>query len=158
MNRGFTLVEVMVAVAISALLVLGVSAATQATVKTADRQKSEAREGEQRARAIDLLRQDWRGRTKIVKPSMTPPAGTRVLMLTTTSDAVASTSRSTRLVAYTVSEKGLSRSEGSMESLLLPGPLALEFWDGAAWRGEPGGAAPALRLVLQKPEETVVLK
>jgi prepilin-type N-terminal cleavage/methylation domain-containing protein len=155
MRGGFTLVEVMVAVAISALLILGVAAATQATVKTAERQKSDAREGEQRARAIELLRQDWRGRTKIVKPSMAPPAGTRVLILTTTSDAVSSAARAIRLVTYTVSEKGLTRSEGSVESLLLPGPVGMEFWDGIAWRSEPGGSS--VRLVLQRPEETVVL-
>jgi len=155
MRGGFTLVEVMVAVAISALLILGVAAATQATVKTAERQKSDAREGEQRARAIELLRQDWRGRTKIGKPAMTPPAGSRVLILTTTSDAVSSTSRAIRRVTYTVSENGLSRSEGSAESLLLPGPVGMEFWDGAAWRSEPGGGS--VRLVLQRPEETIVL-
>jgi prepilin-type N-terminal cleavage/methylation domain-containing protein len=155
MRGGFTLVEVMVAVAISALLILGVSAATQATVKSAERQKSDAREGERRARAIELLRQDWRGRTRIVKPSMVPPAGTRVLILTTTSDAVSSTFRAGRLVTYTVSERGLSRSEGSSESLLLPGPVGMEFWDGAAWRSDSGGSA--VRLVLQGPEETVVL-
>ena len=156
MRGGFTLVEVMVAVAVSAMLILGVSVATQATVKTADRQKSEAREGEQRARAIELLRQDWRGRTKIVKPSISPPVGTRVLILTTTSDAVASTARAGRLVAYTASEKGLYRSEGGTETLLQAGSVILEFWDGVAWRAESGGSS-AVRIVLGQPEEAVVL-
>lgn len=155
MNRGFTLVEVMVAVAVSALLVLGVSAATQATVKTAERQKAEAIDGERRARAVELLRQDWRGRTKFAKPSMAPPAGTRVLILTTTSDAVSSTARATRMVTYTASEKGLFRGEGNSESLLLPGPVVMEFWDGSGWRADPGGSS--IRLVLQRPEETIVL-
>jgi len=42
-----------------------------------------------------------------------------------------------------------------VESLLLPGPVGMEFWDGIAWRSEPGGSS--VRLVLQRPEETVVL-
>jgi prepilin-type N-terminal cleavage/methylation domain-containing protein len=159
MRKGFTLVEVMVAVAIAALLILGVSAATQSTIQTAERQKAEARQEEQRARAVELLRQDWRGRLRIVKPTITPPAGTRVLSLSTTADSVsASNARASRLVTWTASERGLSRKEADLESGILPGPVVLEFWDGVAWRAEPGGAQPALRLLLQNPEESVVLR
>lgn len=157
MRAGFTLVEVMVAVAVASLLILGVSAATQSTVKTADRQKREARREEERSRATELLRQDWRGRIKVLKPSPSPPAGTRVLLLVTTADSLAG-GRSTRLVTWTASEKGLARREGAIETPLLPGPLSLEFWDGAAWRSEPAGMASAVRLILQDPAETVVLR
>jgi prepilin-type N-terminal cleavage/methylation domain-containing protein len=159
MRTGFTLVEVMVAVTIAALLILGVSAATQSTIKSAERQKSEARQEEQRARAVELLRQDWRGRVKIMKPVAAPPAGTRILILSTTADSVSVTNaRASRLVSWTASEKGLSRKEAEVDSGMLPGPVVLEFWDGVAWRPEPGGAQPAVRLVLQNPDETVVLR
>lgn len=159
MRAGFTLVEVMVAVAVASLLIVGVTASTQATIRTAERQKSDARAEEQRARAIELFRQDWRGRVRVIKPPLSPPAGTRLLMMTTTADPVATPNgRGTRLVTYTASEKGLSRKEGDAESPLLPGPVLLEFWDGVAWRSEFGGRQPAVRLQLQNPEETVVFR
>ena len=155
MSAGFTLVEVMVAVAIGALLILGVSAATQSTVKTSERQKADARLEEQRARAVELLRQDWRGRVRILKPATTPPAGVRMVLLSTTADSLTN-SRATRSVTWTASGKGLLRKEGSVETVLLPGPVGLDFWDGIAWRSEPGETA--VRLLLQNPEETVVLR
>jgi prepilin-type N-terminal cleavage/methylation domain-containing protein len=157
MRGGFTLVEVMVAVAIGALLILGVSAATQSTVKTSERQKADARLEEQRSRAVELLRQDWRGRVKIQRPATIPPAGVRVLLFSTTADSLTN-SRATRMVAWTASEKGLSRSEGNAETMMLAGPIALEFWDGVSWRAEPAGSSPAIRLQLHHPEETVVLR
>jgi prepilin-type N-terminal cleavage/methylation domain-containing protein len=156
-RQGFTLVEVMVAVAIGALLILGVSAATQATVKTAERQKADARLEEQRARAVELLRQDWRGRVKILKPATAPPAGVRRVLLSTTADSL-SNSRATRLVVWSASEKGLSRQEGNVETTILPGPVSMDFWDGVAWRPEAPGSSPAMRLQLQDPEEAVVLR
>lgn len=159
MKAGFTLVEVMVAVAVASLLIVGVAASTQATIRTAERQKSDARAEEQRARGLELLRQDWRGRVRLIKPAMTPPQGVRLLMMTTSADPVSTPNgRGIRLVTYTASEKGLMRKEGDAEWSLLPGPLTLEFWDGAAWREEPGGRQPALRLKLQSPEETVVFR
>jgi prepilin-type N-terminal cleavage/methylation domain-containing protein len=157
MRAGFTLVEVMVAVAVAALLILGVSAATQSTVKTAERQKSEARQEEQRARAVELLRQDWLGRVKILKPSPAPPVGVRTLLLSTTADSL-SNQRATRLVTWTASEKGLSRSEGKGELTMLPAPVSLDFWDGVTWRSEPSPSSPAIRLILRNPEETIVLR
>jgi prepilin-type N-terminal cleavage/methylation domain-containing protein len=157
-NAGFTLVEVMVALAVSALLVLGVSAATQSTVKTAESQKAAARVDEERTRALELLRQEWRGRLKILKPLAPPPEGTQVLALSTTADSVASGARTTRQVIWIASEKGLARKEGEIESVLVQGPIALEFWDGVAWRADPVGPSSALRVLFQKPEETVVLR
>ena len=158
MRAGFTLVEVMVAVAIAAFLILAVAAATQFAVVSAGRQKNESRQAEVRARAIELLRQDWRDRTKIVTPAQPPPAGTRVLQLATASDSVSSPRRSAGLVTYAASEKGLLRSERESDSWILPGPVIMEFWDGVAWRPQPAGAQPTLRLLLATPAETVVLR
>jgi len=159
MRAGFTLVEVMVAVAVASLLIVGVTASTQATIRTAERQKSDAQAAEQRSRAVELLRQDWRGQVRIVKPAMAPPSGVRMLLLATTSDPVSTANgRGTRLVTYTASEKGLFRKEGGAELPLVTGPVQMDFWDGVAWREEPGGRQPALRLRLQNPEESVVLR
>jgi prepilin-type N-terminal cleavage/methylation domain-containing protein len=156
---GFTLVEVLVAVGIAALLVVGVSAATQSTVRTAERQKTEARQDERRARAIELLRQDWREKTKLLKPTVSPPQGTRAFLMVTVADSIDSpTTRSGEFVTYTASEKGLSRRGSRSEASLLSDPVVLEFWDGVAWRTEPQKKTLALKLTLTGPEESVVLR
>jgi prepilin-type N-terminal cleavage/methylation domain-containing protein len=153
--KGFTLVEVMVAVGIAALLITGVAAVTQSTIRTIERQKSDAREQEQRARAIEILRQDWRGRVRIL-PS---PAATRKLVLVTTADGLVDPSRrSIREVTYAASDKGFLRLEEGSETALIEGSVQMEFWDGLAWRSDPGAAFSVLRLLLEKPSETVVLR
>jgi hypothetical protein len=82
-----------------------------------------------------------------------------MLLMTTTGDSLLpANGRSSRLVTYTTSEKGMSRKEGDTEMLLLPAPVLMEFWDGVAWRPEPGGRQPAVRFRLENPEETVVLR
>ena len=159
MRSGFTLVEVMVAVAVASLLIIGVTASVQATARTAERQKVDAKAEEQRAWAIELFRQDWRGRVLLVKPALPPPVGVGVIMISTTADPVATPSgRGTRLVTYTVSEKGLSRNEGPADLLLLPGPVQIDVWDGVAWRTDFSGKQSAVRLQFQNPEEVVVLR
>jgi len=159
MKAGFTLVEVMVAVAIASLLIVGVAASTQGTIRTAERQKSDAKSEELRARAIELFRQDWRGRVRVVKPALSPPVGVGVLAMSTTADSLAAPNdRGTRLVRYTVSEKGLSRNEGQADLSLLPGPVLIDYWDGVAWRTEFSGKHSAVRLQFQNPEEVVVFR
>jgi prepilin-type N-terminal cleavage/methylation domain-containing protein len=156
---GFTLVEVMVAVAIASLLIVGVTASTQATVRTANRQRLDARAEEGRARAAELFGQDWRGRLTASMPRPEPPATLRPLVLSTTADSLRSSgARGARLVSYTVTEKGLFRKEGDTQVLLLPGPLRMDFWDGVAWRPEPGGGRPAVRLRLEDPEEALIFR
>lgn len=157
MSHGFTLVEIMVAVAVSALLVLGVSAATQSSALIADRQKVEARVHEERARAVELLRQDWRGRTKILKPTSSTAEESKALVLETTADSLLNV-RSTREVAWKVSAKGLERREGPVETTILRGSLSLEFWDGVVWGADPARNSTAIRLVLRDPEEVVILR
>ncbi|HEV3028069.1 MAG TPA: type II secretion system protein, partial [Planctomycetota bacterium] len=141
MREGFTLVEVLVAVAIASLLILGVSSSTQATIRMAERQQAGARAEEERTRAIELLRQDWRGRVRSVRPllpGLPAPGGLRKLVLTSTGDSITtSAGRGSFLVTYTASEKGLSRKEGGEEIVLFPEPVGLEFWDGVVWRSEP---------------------
>jgi prepilin-type N-terminal cleavage/methylation domain-containing protein len=158
-KSGFTLVEVMVAVAIAALLIVGVSASTQASIRTAERQKAGSRADEVRSRTVELFREDWRGRIRIVRPSAPDPAGIRTLALSTTADSLLSqSSRSVRVVTYSASEKGLSRVEGESETPLCPGPVKLDFWNGVAWKDRPDGGILAVRLGFQDPEEFVVFR
>ncbi|HLY08748.1 MAG TPA: prepilin-type N-terminal cleavage/methylation domain-containing protein [Planctomycetota bacterium] len=159
MKSGFTLVEVMVAVAVASLLVLGVTASTQATLRTAERQQSDARRAEERARAVELVRQDWRGSLRAIRPPVSPPAGVRVFQLTTSADSlVPSGGRGVRLATYTASEKGLTRSEGGSEVLLIPGPVVLEYWDGVGWRPELEGRPQAIRLQVRDPDEQILVR
>lgn len=155
--RGMTLVEVMVAVSIAAFLITGVSAAVQSTVRAVDAQKVDARVQEKRARAIELLRQDWRGRIRIPKPQ-TPPPGVQVLELITTSDGVGSSQRSSGHVTYRVNPDSTERIENGSKLILFSEPITLEYWDGQDWRREPSGAASAVKLNLQQPSETIILR
>ncbi len=145
--RGFTLVEVMVALAVSALLVTGVWAATNAAVQAADRRKTGAREEERMSRTLELLRDDWRGRTRLMKPEPPAPAGTTMLLLSTTSDSISPAGgRSSKEIRYVASEKGLLRQEGGTQILLVERPARLEVWDGATWRADTTAANGALRV------------
>jgi len=156
---GFTLVEVLVAVAVASLLILGVTASTGSAVRTAERQRTEARAEEERARAVELVREDWRGRLRVFRPATAPPVGVRVLQMSTTADSVAASGgRGIRLVTYTASEKGLARSEGGAELLLLRCPVEMDCWDGAVWRPEPIGRQSVLRLRLRDPDEILILR
>ena len=141
------LVEVMVALAVSALLVTGAWAATNAAVQASDRRKAGAREEERMSRALELLRDDWRGRTRLLKPEPPAPAGTTMLLLSTTSDSISpAAGRSTREVRYLASGKGLLRQEGGTQILLVERPARLDVWDGAAWRTDTTAAVGAIRV------------
>jgi len=158
MRAGMTLIEVTVALAVAALLVTGVMAATQSSVRTVEGQRADGRRQEGRARAFDVLREDWRGRIKLLQNPARPPQGTRELVLETTSDSLAGDRRSIRRVTYSASELGLVRKDSGGETPLLSGPVALEFWDGVAWRPEPAGALLAVRVSVQAPAESFVLR
>jgi prepilin-type N-terminal cleavage/methylation domain-containing protein len=154
---GFTLIEVMVAVAITATLVVGVSAATLGLTRSAEGRRADARRDERRARAIELLSRDWRGRTRLIVPAERPPAGTSTLALATTSDAIGSAARSGADVRWSASDQGLWRREGGRALALLSEPVVLEAWTGQAWTRDIRGVAKALRLTFTAPAEVVVI-
>lgn len=60
-NSGFTMIELVVATAIAALLVTGIYSATQSSTAAARRQMKFAREEAKTARAIEIMRRDLRG-------------------------------------------------------------------------------------------------
>jgi len=152
--RGFTLVEVMVAVAVTALLVLGVSAAVRGAVDSAKVREAGARLDERRGRAVELLRADWKSRL-LIRPAPYGP-GESSFALVSTADSLAG-ERSSEVV-YAASEKGLARREGKEGILLVPEPVQLEFWDGVSWAKEPRKGIVALRLILNRPAETIVIR
>ncbi len=158
MKRGFTLVEVMVAVAITATLVLGVSAATLGLTRSAEGRRGEARREERRSRVVELLKEDWRGRTRLIVPAERPPVGTSVLAFSTTSDALGAGSRAGADLRWVASERGLARQEGGRTVPLLDGPVTLEAWTGKAWTSDFRGSILALRLGFASPAEHVIVK
>jgi prepilin-type N-terminal cleavage/methylation domain-containing protein len=144
---GFTLVEVLVAVTVTAILVTGVWTVTGSIVRTAARQKEASDREERLSQAIELLRQDWRGRLLLSRVEPPAPAGTRAFLVTSTADGVLpGLPRAAKRVVYTASDQGLVRREGGTAIRLLEVPARFEYWDGIAWRTEPDGAISALRL------------
>jgi|SRR5882672_2940397 len=149
----------MVATAIGTIIILGVSAVTQSLTRTAERQKLESRSDESRARAVDLLRQDWRGRLGSPQRKGSLPLEEWWYYFFTTADAMGSDAPAAGIkVAWWISPKGLFRIEGKSEVMLVPGPLTLEFWNGTSWKAEPAPGTKAVRLRLMNPAETVVLR
>jgi prepilin-type N-terminal cleavage/methylation domain-containing protein len=158
MKAGFTLVEVMVAVGVSALLIVGVVGVTRSTVEVGERQNADARRDERRSRGIEVLRQDWRERLRLLKPEKDPPAGVQQFSLMTAADGVSGDgSRRACTATITASDRGLYRKEGTSELLLIPGSVTVQFWDGASWNSDVPRQALSLRLLLRDPEETVVV-
>ena len=158
MNRkaGFTLIEVVIAVAISASLVGAVYAALVSTTRTAHRQERDAGEDARRMRVIEILRADFRGRQelKVEGGSVT---------CQTTSDGLSPywITRGTE-VSYEVSENGLLRREGegdaATEIILTQSPVVFQFLEKGIWR-EAGAEDPeAIRVIFDSPLEVVVIR
>lgn len=155
--KGFTLLEMMIAVAITAVLVVGVSTATLGLTRSAEGRREEARRQERRARAVELLSRDWRGRLRLISPAERAPAGTSILALSTSSDAIGGGARAVNDVRWSASERGLTRKEGGQELRLLEEPVALDAWTGQAWTRDIRGTVKALRITFGRPFEAVVI-
>ncbi len=155
--KGFTLIEVMVAVAITAVLGIAVSAAAAGLARSAEGRGKEARREERRSRGVELLSQDWRGRTRLIVPVERSPAGTSVLALATTSDALGTVGRTGSDVRWFASERGLSRREADRVWPVIEESVVLEVWTGQGWTREIQGVAKALRLTFRSPAEQVVI-
>lgn len=165
---GFTLIEMVVAVAVATMLVVGVSSALHATKEVADRQQARAREQATRARAIEVLRRDFRGRVKVKGDAAPRLAGLEdwtVFICSTTADSILTgdAKRGVREARYVASGGGLEREEsgsaGKAKTTLADGGVTMEFWDGRAWRRElKNDEVYALRVAFLSPPEVVVIR
>lgn len=159
-SQGFTLVEMMIAVAIAATLVGAIYAALVSSQHAAASQAVDAGKDAARMRATELVRGDLRGRLTL-KAETGPEDKSSVLVLATTSDSLSlgEMQRTIQEVRYTASLRGLKRSEGKGPELeLSTGPVAIEFWDNGAWRKQPGPAPLAIRVTFSEPEERTVIR
>jgi len=158
-SAGFTLVEVMVALAVSTLLILGVGAAARSAVRFSEAQKAEGRAQERRFRAVEILRQDWRGRLRLLASSRDLLQGGQSLNLVTTADSLLATrERACREVVYRAGDRGLIRQERDTRWILVEEAATLEFWDGRGWNREPRGEVQALRVTFSGPAQTIVIR
>lgn len=158
-DRGFTLIEVAIAVAISAVLVGGIYAALVSTQRTSAIQAMDAGKEASRMRAVELLKSDLRARLSM---KMAPGVeGGTALTLSTTADSVAlgEMKRMLNEVRYIASEKGLKRQEGKGSELDLgTGEVAFEFWEKGAWRKSALGDPLAVRVIFATPQEALVIR
>lgn len=158
MRDGFTLIEVLIAVAITAIIAVTVSTTAAALSRTVQSRSGESRRDERRARVVDILAHDWRGRTQVLSEPPSDSSDAVSVAFSTTTDPLASAARATPKVRYIASPEGLWREEGSSRIDLLDEPVVLEFSNGEQWRTTPAGPVFALRLTFKAPAETVVLR
>jgi prepilin-type N-terminal cleavage/methylation domain-containing protein len=158
-DRGFTLVEMMIAVAISAMLVGGIYAALVSSQRTAGALALDEARDAARMRAVELIRSDLRARLKIKAEPGSGESCTMILSTTSDGLALGAMKRSVEEVRYTASPKGLKRvEEQGAETELATGPVILEFWENGAWRKQSGPGPVAVRVIFSDPTERVVIR
>lgn len=160
-RAGFTLIEVVIAVAIGVLLVSSVYATLVATTQAAEAEGERARRVGARARAVSVLMNDLRGRTALKVESSGEGAK---LVLSTTADGLSPHEAKRGLVAvtYLAKEEGLLRSEssatGAVEMLLLAEPVKFEFLEKNAWTSKPSGGVEAVRVKVGDPAQEILVR
>jgi type II secretory pathway component PulJ len=148
----------MVAVAVTAILVVGLLLMTHSIGRTGERERTLAEGAERTTRVLEVLRQDWRNRRQILPLDVPSREGTRSFrLLTTAPSLVGSGSRPGIQVTYTASDAGLWRHEGGIELQLSKKPVQLEFWRGA-WEADAHVDSIALRVILEPGKPAVVLR
>jgi prepilin-type N-terminal cleavage/methylation domain-containing protein len=164
---GFTLIEVVVAISVSAMLAAGVWSTLVSTTRLAETRKADSDVLMARQRALELLRDDFRGRVtdgRDRKLRAVAKDGAVALAMTTTTDALASGgAQRTTEVSYMASGAGLKRQEsgieGSVVMPLLKESVSVEFGGLRGWRREAGeDDFQALRLTFKNPDEVVVIR
>ncbi|GMV83851.1 MAG: hypothetical protein AMXMBFR7_50350 [Planctomycetota bacterium] len=172
--RGFTLVEVVIAIALTAMIVLAVTAVTRASAQTAQRVKTATADESKLAVALNLIRRDLAGwyepprSAQRANPAPHDPAAGEVLLsfetladsLAPSQGAQATPKRTSLRVEYLLCPRGdaydLVRRErsssGTMDLTLVTSnePIKLEIHDGTAWQAKwaPGVRPKAVRLTL----------
>jgi prepilin-type N-terminal cleavage/methylation domain-containing protein len=166
-EAGFTLIELVVAIAIAAMLATGVWSTLVSTTRIAENRKADSDILMSRQRALELIRDDFRGRVtdgRDRKLKAVAKDGAVALAMTTTTDGLASggTQRTTE-VSYMASGAGLKRQESGVEGAvvmpLLKEPVGVEFGGVHGWRREAeGDDIQALRLTFKNPDEVIVIR
>lgn len=167
-RAGFTLIEMVIAVALATMLVSGVYEVLVSTSRTADRQGMDAKGEELRMRATELMRRDLRGRMKLTVDATlleTVAEGASSFTCSTTADSLGAgriPGRGGIEVRYAASPLGLTRQEspksGRKELVLLQEPVRFEYWSGNLWKATGGGEVSAVRVVFLGPTEAVVIR
>jgi prepilin-type N-terminal cleavage/methylation domain-containing protein len=161
---GFTLVEVVIALAISVILVTAIQAAVAGTTRHAQTDEIAGRILEHRLRTLEIMQSDLRGRMRARVETSLVDDGSSTLALSTTADTVGAPScrRGIGEVRYIAGPGGLRRVEvsstGTSELSISSDPASFEFLSGGAWHSRGTGAFEALRVNFGKPEESLVLR
>ncbi|MCZ7647469.1 MAG: prepilin-type N-terminal cleavage/methylation domain-containing protein [Planctomycetota bacterium] len=157
-RRGFTLIEVILAIALSVLIVFAVAKVTQSSLSTARTVKQASATDMRVATALNILKRDLQGwyqpKAAPSDPASRPPAwpesGELLLSFATLADSLAvdsgrestsSVTRSIARVSYLVQPRGsgfdlVRREDASPDGITLltaPGKPVLEFHDGTKW-------------------------
>ncbi|MCZ7646122.1 MAG: prepilin-type N-terminal cleavage/methylation domain-containing protein [Planctomycetota bacterium] len=174
-SHGFTLIEVILAIALSVLIVFAVARVTQSSLSTARTVKQASATDMRVATALNILKRDLQGWYQpqanppdpASRPSAWPESGELLLSFATLADSLAvdsgrestsSVTRSIARVSYLVQPRGsgfdLVRREdaspGDITLLTAPHKPTLEFYDGKNWveRWQRPNKPRALRLHL----------
>ena len=161
MRGGFTLIEVVIAVSIAAALTGGIYAALVSTSHAAESQAFDAKRERAKAKAVEILRADFRGRLKLKLEAAGQglEAETRI-SLESTAEGLSPDGlrRALPSIRYIASTAGLKREEGPIRVTLLDTPARFEFWEGSLWKLAPSKEGSAIRALLGDPAEAVVIR
>lgn len=160
---GFTLIEVIVSLAVGALLVGGVYAVFVDTSRTAEGMKKDASLTARRARAVEILREDFLGSAGDLKIEANGERAWTIRFPTTADGfAPAGRLRGVAQVTYEASGKGLIRrersGEGAVELILLEEPADFRFLEDGAWGDRIPRNPVVLKLVLSNPPLEAVIR
>lgn len=178
-SRGFTLIEMVVAIALAAAMIAAVCSATQAMSATARRQQAASRDDARLNRFVEILRRDWRGivwKQGVVQDAhpMREDEDTVILSFDTTTDALASNLNDQAVtvrrssVKYSVqqvqerfqivrTESACPGASTALPLLILNARPKIEWWSEGKWSREHGGQdrPKAMRLTLDSGQITL---
>lgn len=158
-ERAFTLIEVIIAIALSTAMVVAVYSATRSMTGVAKRQQEAARTGNRLARTLDILHRDLRGWLPAGAKDLSTPKGPQgqddpALLFRTTANGLgiqtegnAEAGSATAVIRYTNAKdsKGFvflrTESSGKAHAFTVDlfrsnEPILVEFFDGSDWKKE----------------------
>jgi hypothetical protein len=136
------------------------------SVQVAERRREEVQALSPRLRAVEILREDFRGRRSIARGERADRGDqAAVFVLSTTADELGPGSRRAAEVTYVASREGLTREEAFEDGSppfrlqLLREPVRIEFGGDGVWRAAPwGDGVKAMRISFLNSRDMVVLR